>query len=374
MPRKLALKRLTQSDLTLFKWHFRGHPSGKQKAFNLDSSVLVGSLYPQLGEPSTVPVPRFPLDLYLLGPGLAPVHNLQRKILKQQKNWRLNGELIDGPEEDPDRYNVLRPGDFAVFEFFGNGVPSTAKVVLIAQDVAEDLAMHRELSRHYPEGSMWVLDEARLAAIMDAAHPPPDHHLHDWTGSDAVEDAVFGGAAGMASISRRRAGRGISPEEFARSRQAAEQTGVMGEELLNYHLEQQLLDGQLEFLEWSSSINAVSPFDFRFDKPGGRQRLVDAKSTSGDFKNVLHLSYAELLQAVSGPEPYDIYRLYEVTEASAKLRIAEDVGSVLQGLLEVISKLPEGATMDSLSINPALLPFDDTMHTIVLDAEPTSLE
>jgi hypothetical protein len=369
MPRKLALKRLTSSDLTLFKWHFRAHPAGKQKAFNLDSKVLVGGLYPQLGEPSTIPVPRFHLDLYLLGPGLAPAHNLQRKILKQQKNWRLNGELIDGPEEDPDRYNVLRPGDFAVFEFFGKGVPATAKVILIAQDVVEDLALHRELSGRYPVGSMWVLDEVGLADLMEAAQPPPGHNLHDWIGTDAIEDAVLGGAAGIASITRRRAGRGISPEEFVRSREAAEQTGVMGEELLKFHFEQQLLDGRLELFEWSSSINAVSPFDFCLNKPGGQRRLVDAKSTSGAFKNALHLSYAELLRAVSGPEPYDIYRLYEVTETSAKLRVAEDIGSVLQSLLEVVSSLPDGVSVDSFSINPVLLPFDGAVHTILLDAD-----
>jgi hypothetical protein len=373
MPRKLALKRLTSSDLTLFRWHFREHPAGKQKAFNLDSKVLVADLYPQLGEPAMVPVPRFPLDLYLIGPGLAPAQNLQRKILKQQKNWRLNGELIDGPEEDPDRYSVLRPGDFAIFEFFGNGVPSTAKVVLIAEGVEEDLAMHKELSQRYPEGSMWALDEAGLATIVEAAQPPSGHPLHDWSGTDVIEDAVLGGAAGVAGITRRRGGRGMSPEEFVRSRVAAEQTGVLGEELLNQYFEQQLLDGQLELYEWSSSINAVSPFDFCLNKPAGERRLVDAKSTSGDFKNVLHLSCAELLRAVAGPEPYDIYRLYEVTDTSAKLRIAEDVGGVLAGLLEVVSSLPKGVAVDSFSINPALLPFDGTVHTVVTDAEATIL-
>ena len=85
MPRKLALKRLTASDLTLFKWHFQNHPAGKQKAFNLDASVLVDELYPQLGEPALVPQPRYPLDLYLCGPGLAPANNLQRKILNSRR-------------------------------------------------------------------------------------------------------------------------------------------------------------------------------------------------------------------------------------------------------------------------------------------------
>jgi len=70
MQRKLALKRLTASDLTLFKWHFQTHPAGKQKAFILDAGVLVTELLPRLGEPSLIPQPRHPEDSSPVSPDL----------------------------------------------------------------------------------------------------------------------------------------------------------------------------------------------------------------------------------------------------------------------------------------------------------------
>jgi len=47
MSRKLAVKRLTTSDLTFFEWHFKNRPAGKQKAINLNADVF-NELYPTL--------------------------------------------------------------------------------------------------------------------------------------------------------------------------------------------------------------------------------------------------------------------------------------------------------------------------------------
>lgn len=357
MPSKLALKRLTASDLTLFKWHFQNHPAGKQKAFNLDADVLVGRLFPQLGEPSLVPQPRYPLDLYLCGPGLAPANNLQRKILKQQKNWRLNGELIDNPVESPELYNVLTPGDFALFEFSGDVVPQTAKVVLVARGMPADAGVHAEMSRRFPDGSMWALEERLISEVLAAASPVAGHPLHDWVQSDALEDAALGGAAGTAAINARRGGRGISPDDFMRSRRTAEATGVAGEEFLNAHFEREHQEGRIAAFEWTASINAISVFDFRVTPVGGGTRLVDAKSTTGVFSNPIHLSFGELYKAIHGPEPYDICRLYEVTGERAKMRIATDIGPIVRRVLESFSSLPPEVAVDGISIRPDFLNF-----------------
>lgn len=358
MPRKLALKRLTASDLTLFKWHLQNHPAGKQKAFNLDAGVLVGVLYPQLGEPSLVPQPRFPLDLYLYGPGLAAAaNNLQRKILKQQKNWRLNGELIDNPEDDPQRYNVLAPGDFALFEFSGDVIPQAAKVVLVASGVHSDTGVHAEFARRFPDGSMWALQESVVSEVLTAAAPTAGHPLYDWVQSDALEDAALGGVAGTAAINARRGSRGISPDDFMRSRRTAEATGVAGEEFLNAYFEREHREGRIEQFEWSASINAISLFDFRITPFGGGMRLVDAKSTTGVFANPIHLSFGELYRAVQGPEPYDICRLYEVNGDGAKMRIATNIGPALRPILEKFSALPPEVTVDGISVRPEFLDF-----------------
>jgi hypothetical protein len=358
MTKKFALKRLTASDLTLFKWHFQNHPAGKQKAFNLDAKVLVGDLFPQLGEPSQVPQPRFPIDLYLSGPGRATAYNLQRKILKQEKNWRLNGELIDSPEDDPDRYNSLMPGDYALLEFSGDLVPDTARVQLIAQNVSIDVALHLEISRKYPDGSMWLLGDAEIAQMIEVASPPEDHPIREWVEAEAIEDAVQGGASGVRRIAARRGGKGLAPQEFVRARRAAEQTGIIGEQLLNSYLEDQRSGGAILDFEWSSSINAISPFDFTITKSSTQRRLVDAKSTFGGFSNPIHMSLSELRQAVEGPDEYDIYRIFEVGTA-ARMRIAENVGPALRNVLIAALEMPPGVTVDSVSIAPSFLSFND---------------
>ncbi|MFJ7023959.1 protein NO VEIN domain-containing protein [Pseudomonas aeruginosa] len=365
MSRKLALKRLTASDLTLFKWHFQNHPAGKQKAFNLDTAILAGRLYPQLGEPALVPQPRYPLDLYLCGPGLAPANNLQRKILKQQKNWRLNGELIDNPVESPELYNILVPGDFALFEFSGDVTPTTAKVVLISSVLPADVGIHAELAHRFPDGSMWVIEERLVQEVLVAAVPPPGHPLYDWAETSLLEDAALGGVAGTAAINARRGSRGISPEDFMRSRRNAEAIGVAGEELLNAWLEEEQRTERVRAFEWTASVNAVAPYDFRVTYPAGEVRVVDAKSTVGGFGNPIHLSLPELMVAVHGPEPYDIYRLYEVGEAGARMRVARNIGPSLRNILTTLNALPEGITVDGFSIRPECLDFLEEGITLV---------
>lgn len=359
MSRKLALKRLTASDLSLFKWHFQKNPATKQKAFNLDTSVLVNQFYPQLGQPALLPQPRYPLDLYIYGPGITTANNLQRKILKQQKNWRLNGELIDNPVDQPGLYNTLEPEDFALFDFTGDLMPTGANLVLLSKNNPNDKLIHAELNRRFPETSMSVLTERTIQDVLASSGTPSGHPLHDWIETSLLEDAALGGAAGTNAITARRAGRGISPESFMNSRKSAEATGVIGEVLANAFFEEEMRIGEILTFEWTSSINAVAPFDFCITTTDQSLRLIDVKSTSGCFNNPIHMSLAEIQTAVNSSTPYDIYRLYEVTQASGKLRIARDVGPDLSQVLSALINLPSGFTVDSISIRVENLNFED---------------
>ena|SRR2546427_4177546 len=140
MKRKLCVKRLTDSDLTFFEWHFRNRNAGNQKAINLNADVFVSILFPVLPDIARRRGGRLPVDLFIFGPGLKPEYNLQRKIVKigSYKNWRLNGEFIYNPENDPERFNCLRAGDFAVIEFQGDVEPEAARMVIVSAAVAED--------------------------------------------------------------------------------------------------------------------------------------------------------------------------------------------------------------------------------------------
>ena len=111
--KKLALKRLTKSDLTIFEWHFRNRNAGNQKSINLNADVFVNELYPAVPTVALTNGNEMPVSVSIFGPGVKTELALARKIIKgaAYKNWRLNGEFIFNPAGDPDRFNVLLPGD-----------------------------------------------------------------------------------------------------------------------------------------------------------------------------------------------------------------------------------------------------------------------
>lgn len=360
MKRKLAVKRLSASDLTFFDTHFRETAGTKQKAFNLDSSVFINQLYPGLRVQSN----RIPINLSIYGPGLNGLHNLQRKILKQQKNWRLNGELIYGPPEDENRYAILAVGDYAIFEFFGESVPDSAQLYLIAQRNLEDTKLFALLNSAFEaaftaRSSMALLDEDQLRKIIQTAALVPHHPVIGILDSDTLEDLVQGGIEGFHKIIARRGRRGISKEEFIKARQAAEEVGQFGEELVNSHLERQKSLGIIEDFLWASDANPISPYDFVILKNSNPVTYIDAKSTRGKFENPIHISIAELECMVNQGVVYDIYRVHSIKEERAKLRIISNMKSYAETVLAALRHLPAGTTADGISTAPNILRFDE---------------
>ena len=131
MLRKLALKKLKASDLSFFKAYLIKHPQTKQKGFNLDKKVVEKLFFPALTA-SLQPLNKKAahVDLIVFGPGMAEAHHLARKIKQDSKNIRLNGEFIDGPVTEPNRYDIIAPGDFAIMEFTGTAMPEAVNVIL----------------------------------------------------------------------------------------------------------------------------------------------------------------------------------------------------------------------------------------------------
>lgn len=369
MTRKLALKKLKSSDLSFFEAYFRRFPQTKQKSLNLDRRIIESEFFPSLTEVvDALPDQRALVALTIFGPGLAAPHHLARKILKQEKNWRLNGELVHNPEDAPKRYDVLTPGDFALMEFRGSGAPSGVKMVLICKDVAEDVALHRIITRDYPAQSMQVLADADIRRITMAAEPVVDHPIWDWLDKDLIEEVGQGGSRAAQKLNRRRRGRGISLADLQASKANAEHIGLLGEELLN-HLLATNPPPEVIGHEWVAQTNAISPFDFKLECEEGRIRFADAKSTSGRFGNPLHLSLAEIDCAIESAEPYDLYRLYEVRDGFARCRIARGIREQLKAISDILAHLPEGVDADSLSFNPDFFGFNEDVIDIQIDED-----
>jgi hypothetical protein len=94
MVQRLALKRLTKSDLTIFESHFRTRNAGNQKSINLNADVFVSELYPAVPTLALSNGNEMPVSVGIFGPSTRPELPLARKIIKgaAYKNWRLNGE------------------------------------------------------------------------------------------------------------------------------------------------------------------------------------------------------------------------------------------------------------------------------------------
>ncbi|EFL53121.1 hypothetical protein DesfrDRAFT_0169 [Solidesulfovibrio fructosivorans JJ]] len=368
MSGKIALKRLTRSDLTIFQHHLAFQHAGKQKSINLNADVFVKQLFPALPETEEGKAGYLGLDLLLLGPGLHGALRLQRKIIKggSYKNWRLNGEIIP-TAVTADRFDPLAQGDFVIFDFSGDIIPTSARLLFVAAAIAADAPLHALLENRLGPKRMVPFTAPELETLIDMAALPDDHPAQEFTLGGAIEDAALGGVEGTERLFRRRSGTMMTRETLQRARQNAETLGRDGEALIDAWLGQQKRAGLVREYTWISDANAVAPYDFTLVDAAGNEIRLDVKSTTGPFERPLHVSMAELLEMADEGRRYDLYRIYGLEEGTARLRIAGDLSGFATSLIRVFGDLPAGVTPDGVSIAPESLPFGDEIPISLSD-------
>jgi hypothetical protein len=300
-------------------------------------------LYPHLAAVAAAqPDGEISFPLTVLGPAAAGPYRLRRKIVKggRYKNWRLNGEFIYDPEEQPGRFDQMRPGDLAVFGFLGKPAPQAVTLILLSQAEPKDAGLHSNLSPLVSTKSMVAISAERLQAALGSAGPslhPLSVLARDPDVEEALEDIALGGAKGTRKLGARRAVRAISLDELRRAKLAADQLGADGEALVDAYLGSLTNPGGDFDYTWASASDAISPFDFRYRSSGGRlgdQDLkVDVKSTRGSFHADIHISIAELEYAAESAVPYLLFRVFGRTDAGGQLAISGDIRPFAQRLL-----------------------------------------
>lgn len=357
---KMALKRLTHSDLTFFKYYYsaQGDKPSKQKALNLNSNILVDILYPELKNATG---DKLKVTLYIYGPGTEEVHILQRKILKSKgsKNWRLNGELIYSPEDNPDRYDCLRPEDIALMGFDGEPIPKTVYIDFISQRDEGDKGLYEELN-NILKSPMQTVTSSQLHDVIERTELPERHPVRRFALDTELIAAVEGDAEAVLRVYRH-TGRQMSSEELNLSKQRADDIGRQGEDLIFRYLDGLRAQGKIQDFEWISSENAIAPYDFQIIEQDGTKRKLDVKSTTSGFSTKLHISRAELITMAENTESYDLYRVYDLDDESGKLRIAHDMKTFAAEILNKLQGLPAGVEVDSISCQPERLEFSDSI-------------
>lgn len=361
MTDRIAIKRLTASDCTLFEAVFRRIDAGNQKSINLNADILTGRLYPDLASIAARSDNEIAIAVTIHGPGAKGPHKVARKIVKGStyKNWRLNGEFIPGPPDDPSRYDDLGPGDLAVMLFRGEAGPRSMDLIIVSRSDAADLAAHNALSDLFGNRSMIAVTSGQIRDVLDVNHVPDSHPARlattDPAMDSALEDAAQGGLSGINRILRNRTGRTVSSNELAKAKAAAEIIGHDGEGLVNGHLIKLMATGRISTVNWVSSRNAVAPYDFELSYEEGERTLIDVKTTSGPFDNPIHLSLAEIIEA-AGPTLYRIYRVYDLSEDGGKLRVSRGIGHLARNIKKIHEEhLPSGFRVDSFSVAASAL-------------------
>ncbi|GAN77311.1 protein NO VEIN domain-containing protein [Acidisphaera rubrifaciens] len=370
MPTVRAIKRLSASDCTLFKGVFRAINKGNQKSINLNADVLTGRLYPGLPAAAAATNNEIALALTIYGPDAKEAHKLARKIIKtaSYKNWRLNGEFIPGPPNDPARYDGIQPGDLAIMSFTGEIAPRTLDLILVSRLSPTDAALHISLEKLFGDGgrSMIAVTPAQITEAADAASVMASHPVYivaaDADMETALEDAALGGLEGTSKLLQNKRNRLISAQDLAAAKARAGAIGMDGEGLIDTLLAAQTIAGKLANYRWVASENAIAPYDFETLTPSGEKILIDVKTTSGPFENVIHLSIAEIIQAAD-TIPYRIYRVFDLNDNGGWLRISDTINLLARRLKALHENhMPPGVRVDGFSIATSAMTWCESIY------------
>ncbi len=355
---RIAAKQLTASDLTFFavQFHKPGQRS-KQKAINLNSDIFVSRFYPGLRD-------RFAelhFGLTIIGPGAAPPYIVSRKALRTEgaKNWRLDGELINDPTDQPGRFDNLAEGDIAILAFEGSEQPQQVALVLVS--ATADAALHAAastLAAFQGRETMRAIDEGNIRALLETTRMayPTRHPFEPLLTADSIEEAIYGPAEAQEATAQTD-GKGvvISPESIRRQATNAGETGQLGEEVFERWL---VSTDHIETdFEWVSQMYGRAAFDFEVSRPRWETGplYIDVKATRSSHDSMFHMSAAELRWAARQPG-YRIARLSSLTANSADIRILSGVSELATSILRGLeASLPRGVKVDSVAVPPAML-------------------
>ena len=350
---KLALKRLTASDLTFFEWHFKNRNAGNQKAINLNADVFSDELYPTLEVAIRDRQNKLGIDLWIAGPAAAESINLQRKIIKgaSYKNWRLDGEFVYNPDDAPDRFNILEPGDIALLGLEGELEPHTITLVLISATAPNDRVLYEGLNGVLGDHRMMALDADALRDLCEKRAIVTSHPVWLLLGNEDIVEAAAGHVSAIDRLLKRSKTARLSIEHLRKARRAAEEIGRLGEALVDCYLRETVVAQEITEYTWASDLNAIEPYDFSIQRGKSRERL-EVKTTGRGFDRELHLPLSELREMAYGDVPYRIMRVYEASKDGAKARLSVDLREWGRTILAGFDTLPPGVTLSGVTVTP----------------------
>jgi Protein NO VEIN, C-terminal len=264
---------------------------------------------------------------------------------------RIKDDLADtsGTGKYSDRKNKQT---WTVLDDQGRVITSKEPRYAVTQEIVS--LVNKASAREERTRRMRPQSENSLASAVPASEfrhsKSPDSQIED----AAIEDAAQGGIQGLARLTK--ASRTISSEQLALARQRAQEVGMQGEQLIDRYFAQELKRERIDSYQWTSKERPLSSFDFHLSSAGNRCK-VEVKTTKYDFHQPIHISLAELREMRQSKEPYYLYRVYRLDGNRARFRIAEDAAEFAGRILDALCVLPDGITIDCISVQPKHFAF-----------------
>ena len=150
----------------------------------------------------------------------------------------------------------------------------------------------------------------------------------------------------------------ISPEELEKLQERITVFQEQGLRFAERYLIQRVSTDANSYEKAVTSTDDPVGYDFAITDQTG-MHYICVKPTEGGFDKPMHVSYNELSKMRETSERYDLYRVYEIGEATAYMRIAENVAEFAAEILKILETLPEGVKPDGVSVNPLILNFQN---------------
>lgn len=360
MVRRIAIKKMSASDLTFFAHHYdigRTH----QKCINLNVRPFIKEFYPGLEKaPGS-----YNVTLNILGPGLHPRKTLARKVNKSgsSKNWRLNGEFVHDDDLPPaKRVHGLVAEDLSIIEFHGDLKPETVDLYLLQESDSNDVALVAGLKKIIGNKSMASVSVTQVLAVLEASGASEKHPLYGIgvEGDDVECEVATPGEPYKPYVVGSRTGQ--TQEQLDKAAKNRTEVGNRGEKWFEKRCAKWKGSGAIKGYKWVADNDKTAPFDFELVMADDSVVRVDVKATDGAFSSAFFVSGKELEEMAKAGIPHRICRLGGLSSPEGpECKFTQDLQDYASTLWTALDgALPADVGVKNLSWKPKGLAWDDS--------------
>jgi len=161
--------------------------------------------------------------------------------------------------------------------------------------------------------------------------------------------------------------------DINRAKAIYKEVGQKGEELVAEYFKNLKRNRQIKDYCWvNSSSESGYPYDFHYQDLADNVIYLDVKTTKYDFEQKIIYSDKEIDFAISQPTGcYNIYRVYNLTDDGANLRICKNCSSHLRSISENIKKFQDNLSCINTKTQAINLSFEPTIKLLKFGSQIT---